>query len=728
MTFIRRTCVVLLCVVGSVLSASAGQSLPPPDAREVADALAMLKAGRPLGLPPREWEAFRLLFIASLGEKDAPVGPALPFVRSLLTDPSVEVAVAAATLLLKVDRAASEAAAMATIGAVLASPNEAARQVALTALEKTTPLPRAAQVLAIDYLRQSGRNRWQPANALQNVPPDGIAAAVPPLTALLAGPDWELAGAAAATLGSFGMQARTAIGPLEQLLSNSDRQTRLAAALALQKIDDPGKPALLKVFVDTILTNDESTRGQQFRRRDHDDALRGLEAIGPTLSEIAVPALIVLLTGGEDGVKVRTADLLGKMGPAARQAVPHLRTLAAADQWASGPAKDALREIEGVPAADKKPPFDPAVALRDLRSPDVETRRKTLWEISYNRAEARGFVDALVAALRDPDLAVRYLAAYVLTGIDPKAAVPALPILQEMLRSNVNMGGSSPRILGPGGLGRMGRAGADVLVRALSDSDPATRIAAAQGLMDSDEFPAAAVPALLTAARGSDALARHQALMALLMRKPPAAQMIRPLVAALADPDVDMRTGAAQGLGGYGREAASALDALKKATRDVDGRVQVSAASAITAIDRKAGLELLPLFIAELSRSEEERRFDESHDCRLSQAAFAVATLGADARAALPALMRAWERHRGWATDELGVALALVDPASAGAVLKSFIRDLDTGHPDARLGLLRQMPRLGALAAPAIPSITRLTSDPDPLISEAAAKALAAIR
>jgi HEAT repeat protein len=123
------------------------------------------------------------------------------------------------------------------------------------------------------------------------------------------------------------MQARAAIGSLEQLLRGPDRQIRLAAALALQKIDDPAKPELLKVLIDTILTNDESTRGRAFRRRDHEDALRGLEAIGPALGEAAVPALTALLTGGEDTVKIRVAELLGRMGPSARPAVPAITRL-----------------------------------------------------------------------------------------------------------------------------------------------------------------------------------------------------------------------------------------------------------------------------------------------------------------------------------------------------------------------------------------------------------------
>jgi hypothetical protein len=98
-----------------------------------------------------------------------------------------------------------------------------------------------------------------------------------------------------------------------------------------------------------IVTNDDSTRGRLFRPRDHEEALRGLEAIGPALGDAGVPALIVLLTGGDDAMKIRAADLLGAMGPAAKLAVTDLRSLAGANAPASRAAKDALRRIEGVP-------------------------------------------------------------------------------------------------------------------------------------------------------------------------------------------------------------------------------------------------------------------------------------------------------------------------------------------------------------------------------------------
>lgn len=165
--------------------------------------------------------------------------------------------------------------------------------------------------------------------------------------------------------------------------------------------------------------------------------------------------------------------------------------------------------------------FNAAAALKQLRSPDVQTRKDALWTIDRHRKEARGLVDALVAALADPDLVTRYTAAYVLTSVDPERATPALPVLEAMVRSDVEMNNSSPRILGPTGLGRLGRAGADALVKALADPNAETRMAAAQGLMHSDVFPPEAVPALIKAARGPDAVARHQALMALVIRKPP---------------------------------------------------------------------------------------------------------------------------------------------------------------------------------------------------------------
>ena len=372
--------------------------------------------------------------------------------------------------------------------------------------------------------------------------------------------------------------------------------------------------------------------------------------------------------------------------------------------------------------------FDPAAALKQLRSPDIKLRKDALWAIDRHRKEARGLVDALVAALADPDLVIRYTAAYVLTSVDPARAAPAMPILNAMLRSDVEMNNSSPRILGPTGLGRLGRAGANALVAALADSNPETQIAAAQGLINSDVFPPAAVPALIKAARGPDEVARHQALVALVIRKPPVERMLQPLLDALLDPEPSMRTAAASGLGRYGRDAIRALEALKQATKDSDGRVAICAASAVAAIDRQAGLELLPMFIAELTRPERMRRTDPDADARLMDVGGALALLGPEAGQALPALLRAFEREYGWSKLDLGVAVARVDPKSAGPIVTFLIELLDNPDETTRFRALHGLAELGPTAAAAAPAVTRLTSSPDKVIRDAATKTLAAIR
>ncbi len=373
--------------------------------------------------------------------------------------------------------------------------------------------------------------------------------------------------------------------------------------------------------------------------------------------------------------------------------------------------------------------FDAAVALKRLRSTDIQTRKDALWLIDRHRKQAGGLVDALVAALADPDLATRYAAAYVLTSVDPKRAAPALPILKAMLRSDVEMNGSSPRILAPIGLGRLGRAGADALVDALADRDPKAGAAAAQGLMNIDDFPPAAVPALIKATRGPDPFARHQALVALTYRMPPAERVIPALLDALLDPEADMRVAAAAGLGRYQREAIRALEALRQTARDVDGGVAITAASAIALIDRQAGLEYVPMFIAELTRPETGPQAAFYAHIRLMTVAAALGALGPDAGRALPALNKAFEReHLGWEKLDLGVAIALIDPKSAGPVVTYMIDGLENGHDDWRLLVLARLPELGANAAAAVPAVSKLTSSADPMVREAATKALAAIR
>jgi HEAT repeat protein len=373
--------------------------------------------------------------------------------------------------------------------------------------------------------------------------------------------------------------------------------------------------------------------------------------------------------------------------------------------------------------------FDPAVVLKQLQSPDREIRKTALWAIDSHRKESHGLIDALVAALKHPDLPTRYLAAYVLTSVDPGKAAPALPILKDMLRSDVEMNGSSPRMLGPSGLGRLGRAGADALVEALADPVAETQIAAAHGLMDSDVFPEAAVPAMLKASRGPDADARHQVLMALLWRRPPAERMIPPLLDFLIDPEPKVRAEAATGLGSYRRDAIRALEALKQTTKDEDERTAITAASAIALIDAEAGLEYLPLFIKELMRPDKER-FSETFDgdLRLYSVAAALAALGPAAGRAQPALKRAFEKENGFAKLDLGIALAFVDPGSAGPVVAFLMKDLEQSHEHWVYATLVRIPELGKLAADAAPAVERFTKSSDPMIRDAATKALAAIK
>jgi HEAT repeat protein len=371
--------------------------------------------------------------------------------------------------------------------------------------------------------------------------------------------------------------------------------------------------------------------------------------------------------------------------------------------------------------------FDPAATRQKLQSPDIKTRRDALWAISRHRQESAGLVDALVAMLKDPDEGTRFLAAYALTSVDVKRAAPALPVLSAMLRSDVELNGSSPQILGPIGLGRLGRAGANALVEALSDPDPKARIAAAQGLIHSDVFPPPAEPALIKASRGPDAVARHQALVALVMRKPPASRMIPVLLDALIDPEADMRALAATGLGNYEREAIRALEALKQTTKDTDGRVAVAAASSVAMIDRDAGVEFLPMFIGELSRPEKARLQDLDSDMRLMEVAIALGKLGPAAGRALPALRQAFEQDQGWAKPDLAFAIALVDPASAEAIVTYLISELDSDD-GMQLRILARLPELGTNAAAAAPAVSRLTSSTDEVVRNAAKKALAAIR
>ncbi len=140
---------------------------------------------------------------------------------------------------------------------------------------------------------------------------------------------------AARALGKMGAAALAAVPVLKQALHKDElHATRLSAAIALWRIDRSHEPIVIPVLV-------EELDGGPWERA----AARALAEIGPP----AVPALAGTLDDVTQSVEARiaAADTLGRIGPAARSAVPTLsRARSDLDRTVREAAAQALTKIQ----------------------------------------------------------------------------------------------------------------------------------------------------------------------------------------------------------------------------------------------------------------------------------------------------------------------------------------------------------------------------------------------
>jgi HEAT repeat protein len=108
------------------------------------------------------------------------------------------------------------------------------------------------------------------------------------------------------------------------------------------------------------------------------------------------------------------------------------------------------------------------------------------------------------------------------------------------------------------------------------------------------------------------------------------ARVVPALVKALKDKDADVREWAAWSLGELGKVAKGSIPALIEALRDENAFVQVNAAESLWRIARHK--DSLPTLI---------RALRHEKDGVVRRAAYALAEMGPEAKAAVPALRRA---------------------------------------------------------------------------------------
>ena len=306
-------------------------------------------------------------------------------------------------------------------------------------------------------------------------------------------------------------------------------------------------------------------------------------------------------------------------------------------------------------------------------------------------------VRSFIAALKDEDVRVRWIATYALG--EPQAdAETVVPILIEMVKNATERVPAGARLVQFRPFGDRGQY--YFLGPSRKDGDP-LRIAAMQALGAFGRAAAPAVPALLDALRDPDMRIRWFAIESLALIGPDAKAAVPALIEALRSRDV----AAAGALRGVGTFMFGQMD---------DGPIRLIAAEALGRIgpDAKAAI---PDLLAGAGRP--------GFAGALRGGPAALGGIGPDAAQAIPEFVRRIVRGQpalvaDWSRD----ALVGIGEASIPALLK-VVGDDD---PEVRMAAIETLDKFGTRAAPALSKLIAALNDRVPK-SEAAAGSLADI-
>jgi HEAT repeat protein len=617
--------IILVVATGLLAGQEADRASDEPDPRATA-AIDLWTAG---DSSSRHRALRRLL---RLGPRAA---PAVPTLIGGLGDPDPKIRQESADVLHRVGPTANPAV-PALINA-LQDPDRNVRSAAGLALTTTKPDPKQVIPALVAGLHAAPDRHCPTAvYVLGNLGEPGV----PVLIGLLQDSDTSLRHTAAESLGQTGRAAKPYLTALVEALRSQDREVRqhVAAALAgigpeaveslIRALRDrdpkvrggaacaleglraqaaPAVPALLAALADPEEPDDPSPR----RRSSIDDWERedepqpsGYYATLRAIGAAAVPTLLERLDGPDQRGRIIALRALGFISAEAKAAVPRLVALLS-DRELRLESAGALGGIGPAAGAAVLP------LIACLKDPDPVFRARaaeSLGRIGWERQAgqystetvARGAIAPLTAALADADSRVRTAAARALgdIGSESSSAIAKLAALFSDPSAEVRQAA-----LGTfAGIGKPPRSSQATVVGLLKDADARVRLAAAKligdlnselvvsalvaALNDPDADVRAMVASRLARANGQKGLlVRPNAVIwgdstrgDALARSPVAAAALR---AALADPDARVRTMAAHALPIFRREAAASVPLLTARLKDRDVLVRVASAMAL---------------------------------------------------------------------------------------------------------------------------------------------------
>ncbi len=460
-------------------------------------------------------------------------------------------------------------------------------------------------------------------------------------------------------------------------------------------------------------------------------------AVGAEDAPAQIEKLTKQLTVSEVPARRDAAYQLGKMGAAAKPAVPALiKALQDQDKQVWFFALGALTEL-GPDAREALPALIEDLSRKSRGGRDRERNQRmvrTAYALSRLGPEA---IPPLIATLGSDDSAARAGAARALGGMGPQAgaAIPALLanfnhgevfVRQEAIDALALIG---PAALGPvtealgwneplqrtsavltlAQLGSAAKNAESALTEMLAkETDADVRMAALTALARVSTDPAKAVPLLVAAAKDDNAAVRHAAINALCGSRPLRRPAVAPLAALLKDDNAAVRQRAAQALGRLGPDAVEALPALLAATRAAEGDPAFADPLA------QIGPAALPALLTALK------------EANATNSAWILRTLRGFGAPAVPVLVEALQQPDATIRVSAAGALGAMgrDAASAASPLFALA---ETGEAVVQAAALRALTALSAERGRLKPMLLSALKSPVPELRKAGAAGLAAL-
>jgi HEAT repeat protein len=263
-------------------------------------------------------------------------------------------------------------------------------------------------------------------------------------------------------------------------------------------------------------------------------------------------------------------------------------------------------------------------------------------------------------------------------------------------------------------LEKLGPGAVPSLVEALGDGGPDERDLALETLMDLEQSPGGALPAIAAlldeARKEKDSKLAGKVAGALGAFGADGTSLLLPL---LDDENVPLRIAAIEALAAAGPRASEALPALIKALDDADGGIRLAAAGALGKIGQ-GSKEALDALVAKLEEKEPDMR---------RKATKALGDIGPEAEKAIPLLIKDLKTLQEPMCLPAMDALAKIGAAS----VPSLIEALGSKKPGVRIHALQILSDMGPGAGSALPALVTILKKGSALEAEMAATAISSI-